>query len=280
MVKKRSRRPIIVLAAVLAAVALILLAARLDADIDITQITYADDAVPSGFVGFRIMQVSDLHGEVFGAGESELIEAAEEIRPDIIVITGDLLKSHRPDGDPAMDFVAAAVRICPVYFVAGNHENYGDYEETSESLAAAGAAVLDNRSVILEKGADSIVLTGIQDLNFFGSKGELREVLLPLAAPDSFSILLAHRPDFIAAYEEAGYDLVFTGHTHGGQVRIPGVGAIYVPGQGFFPKYDGGVYKVGGTTMVVSRGLGSSVIPLRLFDPPEVVVVTLEKQAD
>lgn len=196
--------------------------------------------------------------------------------PDIILITGDIIDSGDPDIEAAMDYVDTAVQIAPVYFVAGNHESRsGLYTVLSERLIAAGVILLDNQSVYLEKGDEQIAITGIQDPDFFKSDSAFIDTLATLENPDCFSILLSHRPEMMEQYAEDGYDLVFAGHAHGGQIRFPFMSGIYAPDQGFFPEYSSGMYTVEDTSMIVSRGLGNSIIPLRIFNQPELVLVTL-----
>ena len=142
-------------------------------------------------------------------------------------------------------------------------------------LTDAGVTVLRNASVRIRNGVESIRLIGVDDPSF-GGEANLDATLEALSS-DDFTVLLAHRPEGIDEYAKWGIDLVLSGHAHGGQIRIPGIGGVYAPGQGFFPKYTSGEYAVGDTTMIVSRGLGNSVLPLRVNDRPEIVIVTLNK---
>lgn len=272
--KKRKRRKFAIASLILIFLALFF--CFQNNTITISVIQYKNESIPSSFDGFRILQVSDLHNKEFGNQQSKLIAMTGEADPDIILITGDIIDSSHPDIEAAMDYVNAAVQIAPVYFVAGNHESWSDlYTVLSDRLIAAGVIILDNQTVFLEKGDEQIAITGIQDPDFFGSDSGFFDTLAALENPDYFSILLSHRPEMLETYAEDGYDLIFAGHAHGGQMRLPFVGGIYAPGQGFFPEYFSGMYTVEDTSMIVSRGLGNSVIPLRLFNQPELVLVTL-----
>ncbi len=227
--------------------------------------------LPSGFDGFRIAQVSDLHNAEFGKDNARLLEKLRAAAPDLIVLTGDLADSRHTDMDVAISFARAAVEIAPTYFVTGNHEaRLADYASLQDGLLSVGVTVLDNQAVSLTRGTDRVTLYGLQD-PAFGASPTLPET-------EEFLILLAHRPEYFERYAAQGADLVFSGHAHGGQVRLPFLGGLFAPGQGFFPKYDAGLYQEYGAMMVVSRGLGNSVIPLRVNDPPELVIVTLKQK--
>jgi len=244
--------------------------------ITITEIHYENESIPSSFSGLRILQVSDLHNKEFGNQQHQLAEMTKEADPDIILITGDIIDCSHPDIEAAMDYVDAAVQIAPVYFAAGNHESWsGLYTILSERLIAAGVIILDNQSIYLEKGDEQIAIIGIQDPEFFESDSDFIDTLASLKKPDCFSILLSHRPEMMEFYTGDGYDLIFAGHAHGGQIRLPGIRGIYAPDQGFFPEYSSGMYTEENTSMIVSRGLGNSVIPLRILNQPELILVTL-----
>lgn len=244
--------------------------------ITISEIHYKNESLPSSFNGFRILLVSDLHNKEFGYQQYQLVAMTKEAQPDIILITGDLIDSSHPDIDAAMDYVDAAVQVAPVYFVAGNQECWsGLYGQLSMRLTDAGVVILDNQTIYLKKGDEQIAISGIQDPAFFDSDNSFEDTLAELGNLDCFSVLLSHRPEMMEFYTENGYDLVFSGHAHGGQIRLPGINGIYAPDQGFFPQYSSGMYTDKNTSMVVSRGLGNSVIPLRLFNQPELVLVTI-----
>lgn len=254
-------------------------------DLETTQLFYQDDKLPAAFDGFRIAQVADLHDKQFGTGQERLLSALRAVKPDCIVMTGDLIDRRRRGGRSAAVFIRGAARIAPVYFVTGNHENWsGKEEEVKRFLAQEKVTVLDDRCETLTRGNESITLAGVSDETCqpAESRRDGQEALFPalgrlLGGRESFTILLAHHPERIATYAQAGVDLVFCGHAHGGQFRLPGIGGLYAPGQGVFPKYTAGLYTMEATTMIVSRGLGNSLFPLRLHNCPELVAVTLKK---
>lgn len=247
-----------------------------------TQVTVASGALPGAFEGFKIAHVSDLHNAVFGRKNEKLLLLIRAAEPDIIAITGDLIDSRHTDIDSALAFVEAAAEIAPVYYVTGNHESRLDFDEVEPRLIAAGARVLRNEAEYIEHGGERIRLAGIDDPSFIRTGGTAEEraaaELEQLGDGDgTFTVLLAHRPELVEVYAEYGADLVLSGHAHGGQVRLPLLGGLYAPGQGLLPEYDSGLYSLGETQMVVSRGLGNSVAPLRVNNRPELVIVTLSR---
>lgn len=254
-------------------------------DIVTTRIDFQNSGVPGRFEGCKIVQVSDLHNEVFGRDNARLLKKIREAQPHILVITGDLIDSRKTDQEAALAFIREAVEIAPVYFVSGNHEkNSGIYPHLQAQLSQAGVKILDDTGIILQRGEDSIALLGLADPTFIGhgynQEHTFSQTLTSIADDfrGEFTVLLSHRPEKMRLYVEQGIDLVFAGHAHGGQFRLPLVGGLAAPDQGFFPKYTSGLYTEGSTSMVVSRGLGNSIFPLRLFNRPELVVVTLRNQ--
>ena len=247
-----------------------------------TQVTVASGALPEAFEGFKIAHVSDLHNAVFGRKNEKLLSLIRAAKPDIIAITGDLIDSRHTDIDSALAFVAAAAEIAPVYYVTGNHESRLDFDEIEPRLIAAGARVLRNEAEDIGRGGERIRLAGIDDPSFIrtGWTAEERAAAELEQLGDgggTFTVLLAHRPELVEVYAEYGAGLVLSGHAHGGQVRLPLLGGLYAPGQGLLPEYDSGLYSLGETQMVVSRGLGNSVAPLRVNNRPELVIVTLSR---
>ena len=254
-------------------------------DIVITKSVYSALGVPKAFDGFKILQVSDLHNKEFGKNQSELMKFTKQLQPDIIVVTGDLIDSHRTNIAVSMEYISQAVKLAPVYFVTGNHEKRSEqYPELEKQLRKAGVNLLDDRAVLLEKNQEAIALVGMGDPYFlpreYGGDAIIDDNLNTISGEVSagFKILLSHRPELIDAYAKHGFDLVFSGHAHGGQFRLPGIGGVIAPDQGLFPKYTSGVIKKEQTSMYVSRGLGNSVIPVRIFNRPELVLVTLRHE--
>lgn len=233
-----------------------------------TKFTLKESNLPMAFHNFKIAHVSDLHNSRLW---KKTVKLLQEAQPDIICITGDLVDSRRTDVQLALDFAAAAVQIAPCYYVVGNHELALDdaaYEKLINGLKALGVTVLDNEVSTIEWGDEKISLVGTP----WGSSQYQGE----LSQQGGYTILLAHDPAHFESYASAGYDLVLSGHVHGGQVRLPLLGGLYGPGQGFLPDYDSGVYSSGDTDLVVSRGIGNSLMPVRFANRPEVIFITLK----
>lgn len=249
----------------------------------ISNITYKNSKIPASFDGYKILQISDLHNAEFGKNQKTLIEKTKEIDPDIIFITGDLIDSYNTNIDISMKYIDGITDIAPIYFIPGNHESrIESYNELCDRLTSSGVKILNNKNVFIQKDSSSIGLIGLDDPAFIqtSNQDELFKKLLVDLSKDidsDFKMLLSHRPEKIVDYKDAKVDLVFSGHAHGGQFRIPFVGGLLAPNQGFFPKYTSGIYKEDNTSMIVSRGLGNSIFPFRINNSPELVVVTLEK---
>lgn len=252
----------------------------------VNELTIKNEKIPSGFSGFRIAQISDLHNAEFGKENENLLSMLKECEPDMILITGDLIDSRRTDIKTGISFSKKAAMIAPVYYVTGNHEaRIEEYEELITGLENAGVHLLDNESVMVENSGDRITVTGMKDPSFvtdylFGdSETVAKDILTELISDeDIYTVLLSHRPELFETYVECGADLVFSGHAHGGQFRIPFVGGLVAPNQGLFPKYDAGVYSKEGTDMIVSRGIGNSILPFRINNRPEIVLVELQSE--
>ncbi len=290
----RKRKGLITGFAVAALLAVILWIAWGNSTLMVHEINITDSKIPEPFSGFRIVQVSDLHNAEFGDGNQELLTMLKSTNPDIIVLTGDLVDSSRTDIEVSLAFARQAVRIAPTYYVTGNHEaRIFDYKQLKKGLEAAGILVLGNETVKLEKDGEYIILAGVDDPSFqrgeridvsdFGTDEPMDDTAIMesvlkgiIIEHETYTVLLSHRPELFDTYVESGVDLVMTGHAHGGQFRLPVIGGVVAPGQGLFPKYDAGLYTEGSTNMVVSRGLGNSVIPFRINNRPEIVVVELK----
>lgn len=253
--------------------------------LELTEYNIISSKVPEPFACFEIAQVSDLHNCEFGAGNSDLLALLSEVEPHVIVLTGDLIDSRKTDIEIALDFAGKAIQIAPVYYVSGNHEaRIPEYAELKMGLTEAGVTVLENQKVQITRDGESITFLGIQDPSFqsdylFGDAESVsKQAISELQNEcDGFTVLLSHRPELFDVYVDAGVDLVFSGHAHGGQFRLPFVGGLVAPNQGFFPKYDAGRFDKENTTMIVSRGVGNSIIPFRINNPPEIVVVELKR---
>lgn len=259
-------------------------------DIVTTRMDCADPDLPDGFDGYKIVHISDLHNKSFGENSARLIEDIQREKPDAIMITGDLIDRKRTDVDAALAFIRKAVDIAPVYFAPGNHEALsGAYDGLKSGLLDCGVTVLEDNAVSIERAGRSITVLGARDIAFYSvsdigyeeddCKPYFKESvnLLMQGRDGEFTVLLVHRPHFIDIYAQSGADLVLSGHAHGGQIRLPFIGALLAPEQGFFPRYTSGLHIAGQTTMIISRGLGNSTFPFRVFNRPEIVSVTLKK---
>ena len=241
--------------------------------------TISGSGIPKEFDGFRIAQVSDLHNAEFGKDNRKLLALLEETKPDLIVLTGDLIDLHRTDIPVALQFARAACGIAPVLYVTGNHEAFShDTPELLDGLREAGVEILQDSVSAVAWNGQSIRVIGLSDPLSAGrtvpdQTGAVLSGLFQDA--EGYRIVLSHRPELFETYVACGADLVFTGHAHGGQFRLPFVGGLYAPNQGLFPKYDAGLYTEGHTQMIVSRGLGNSVFPFRFNNRPEIVLVEL-----
>lgn len=252
--------------------------------ITIKEIVFKNDKVPDRFDGYRILQISDLHNKEFGKKQSKIIKKIVKINPDIIFITGDLIDSNNTNIDIAMEFINGAIDIAPIFYVSGNHEAWsGSYHTLKSKLEEVGVVVLENQKTEIFKDNNSIDIIGLADRSFiesdyfeYSGNVQMADLLSSLVEENShFKILLSHRPELFDIYSNRDIDLVFSGHAHGGQFRLPFIGGLIAPDQGFFPKLTDGVHTKNSTWMIISRGLGNSIIPIRIFNRPELIVVTL-----
>lgn len=255
--------------------------------IGVTHIAIQSERLPENFDGFKIVHLSDLHNKMFGDNQQDLVSKINDADPDIILFTGDLVDSNNYREQPSLQLIDEIVGIAPVYYVMGNHEFWsGRFDSLEDKLKERGVIVLRNETAVIEKDGDSIEIMGIDDPSVQSTKrhssdekttaDELQKALSVTRA-QSFKILLAHRPELMSIYSKYNIDLVFSGHAHGGQVRLPFIGGLAAPNQGVLPKYTSGQYREGDTTMVVSRGLGNSIIPQRVINRPEIIEVKLIK---
>jgi predicted MPP superfamily phosphohydrolase len=235
--------------------------------------------LPSDFDGFRIVQLSDLHGKSFGEDNSKLVDKVQAALPDIIVITGDLI-DRDDQGEFARTLLRQLTDIAPVFYVTGNHEWDSDgLGELLDILDECGVTVLRNEFVTLTRGDSSIVLAGVDDPNGYADMKTPEELVeeVRTAAGDSFLVMLCHRNDKLDLFASLGVDLLLSGHAHGGIIRLPFTDGLVGPARDLLPTYTSGVYTNGTTNMVVSRGLGSNsgYPPIRLLNNPHIPVIIL-----
>ena len=216
----------------------------------------------------KIVQVSDLHNQFFGINQSVLLKNIEACDPDIIVVTGDIVDSTHTSYSIAMDFVEGAVKIAPVYYVTGNHEDrlHGDkLDKFYSDMRDLGVIFLDDTYVDMgEYTLAGIADSSLESFDAYPAFGDEKPV-----------VMLAHEPDYVSLYQSLGADLVLTGHIHGGQIIIPGKGGLLSPDFTFFPELYEGMHSYGSMTLIVSRGLGNSVAPVRINNFPELVVINV-----
>ena len=249
----KTKRRFVLLCVLTVLLALIIWTAWGNTALMVNTISVSSDRIPAGFSGYRIAQVSDLHNM-----------------------------------DTVLDFVKNAVQIAPIYYVTGNHEAaLSQYDKLKEELKSVGVIVLEDKAVQLENNGSTVTLIGLSDPNFairndvFDEPPAMVSTKLNdlLESENDYTILLSHRPELFETYINCGVDLVFSGHAHGGQFRLPFIGGLVAPNQGLFPKYDAGLYTDANTNMVVSRGIGNSIIPFRFNNRPEVVLVELRSES-
>lgn len=249
-------------------------------------------AVDAGSIAqpVRIALVTDLHSCAYGTGERELLDAIDAEAPDLVLLGGDIFDDTLPDDNTEV-FLAGIAGKYPCWYVTGNHEHRSGehaFAAKMDILARLGIQRLSGATVAVEANGQRFTLCGVDDPRAWqktdaetddsqlGYETQLKQVA-EQADPDSYTVLLAHRPEFAGLYSRLGFDLVLSGHAHGGQWRIPGLlNGLYAPNQGLFPRYAGGRYALDGTTLIVSRGLAreSTLIP-RLYNRPELVIVEL-----
>lgn len=277
---KKIKRSVLLIATLVGCIIFLYLQNNL---ISITEVKITSSKIPSSFKGYKILQISDLHNKQFGDNQDVLIQKIKSIDPDIIAITGDLIDSKSYDAEVSMQLIREIVKKYPVYFVTGNHEQWsGKYNRLEKELKKYDVNVLRNQHVGIRKGEQEINLLGIDDPEFVtGNRDEGNIIIDEIKKakiemqPDRYNVLLSHRPEFLTEYADEQIDLVLSGHAHGGQVRLPFIGGLVAPNQGVLPKYTAGLYVEQSTSMVVSRGLGNSIIPQRILNRPEIVVVQL-----
>lgn len=275
----------------------------------ITTYEITDEEIPEAFDGYRIVQVTDVHSIRSQEQADELFGKIVAEQPDAVVLTGDLLdstyyteennalkagESSKMAGQDTVDFVARLTEHYYVYFVYGNHEMVllDDIDNNPFKLAMEeiGVIFLNNDGVKISKEDESIYMLGIQDPATLYKDSDYAECdthserinamlnnVMALREEDLYTVLLSHRPEYFDEYIRFNADLILTGHAHGGQVRLPGVGGLYAPGQGWFPEYTEGLYMAGEVSMIIGRGIGDSTEVPRVFNPPEINTIILKR---
>ncbi len=237
---------------------------------------------------YKIAHISDYHNTKNQFLNDAVLLSLEKEKPDIIVLTGDLVDCRKTDIDKGIGFVSEIIKFAPVYYVTGNHEcnisidSQTAFDNMIADLKESGVQVLRGESsVITLPNNEKINIFGIDDPYFhceFAS--EIKYATDSLCSfleidKSEFNILLAHHPEQLDVYSKYNFDLVYSGHAHGGQGRLFGIGLI-APDQGLFPKYTSGIYTEDKTTLIVSRGIGNSIAPVRIFDRPHLIYTVIQ----
>ena len=263
--------------------AVVLLVIAMDSRLLVCSYVLESDAVDAPV---RIALVTDLHSCRYGDKQAELIEAIQRENPDVILMSGDIFDDQKDDTNTDL-FLAGLAGKYPMYYVTGNHEYRSGEDAFLNKMAILekhSVTVLSDVSVTVEVGDQTLTLCGVNDpavtkrMPDAGPYTARLDLVKPIEDADTFTVLLAHRPEYFEAYAARDFDLVLCGHAHGGQWRIPYLlNGLLAPNQGFFPKYAGGLYEQDGTTMIVSRGLAreTTLVP-RIFNRPELVIIEIQ----
>ena len=247
--------------------------------------------------GIDLAVLADLHNKQYGTENEKLLKALDEANPHVVMVAGDMLTAKPGKGyEKAASFMEKVAEKYPVYYGLGNHEyrmkiypeQYGtEFAEYVDCLETAGIQVLDNESALIqvkrEKRLTNIRVSGVSIERFYYKRfrklymsSEYLDGLIGKADEESYQILLAHNPEYFETYADWGADLTLSGHVHGGIMRLPVLGGVVSPKLVLFPKYDGGHFLRKGAHMVLSRGLGMHTIPIRIFNPAELVLIHLK----
>jgi predicted MPP superfamily phosphohydrolase len=232
----------------------------------------------------KIVLISDLHSTIFGKDQSPLIEKIKKINPDLILLTGDIFDDIVPMTGSKL-LLNGISGTAPIYYVTDNHEYWSyNMQEIKNELIINGVKILSDSYEKININGNEIILAGIEDPHKkyyeapeYDQNTIMEETFRELDGIRAYKILMAHRPEKIDVYCKYSFDLVVSGHTHCGQVRIPYImNGLYAPNQGFFPKYSGGLYRHENLTLIISRGLSVNPKIPRIFNPPELVVIVIE----
>lgn len=265
-------------------------------DNNVLQVTHFEvksNKIPKSFQSFKILQISDLHDKSFGINNARLIAKIGQESPDLVVFTGDMISARDKDYHVFLKLAESLGKKYKIYYVIGNHEQVIDIDRLNQlekEMRADGIRILNNEKIVIKKKNEAINLYGLwfnlryykdannkytKDINF-GSE-QIHQILGSLDSSE-YNILLTHNPLYFKTYAGWGADLTLAGHVHGGVIRIPFVGGLFSPEKQLFPKYDSGEYFLNGKELIVNRGLGNSYLGFRLFNQPEITVITLSKK--
>jgi len=250
-------------------------------NIDVTEYSLEFASLPQEFDGFKIALVSDLHGWSFGKNNTRLARLIRDSSPDLIAVTGDMV-SHSDDLQAVEDLLRGIEGTAPIYYINGNHEWGAKLTKQTEALMEKyGARCLSNEFESFEKDGASIVICGAEDKN--GPADMIKPYALAEKLrneyPEEFVLWLYHRNDTILDCPRLPVELVLSGHAHGGIIRLPGLGGLLDVRASFGAEYENGLYSLGDLTLLVSRGLGNSVIIPRFLNRPELPIITLKTKS-
>lgn len=247
-----------------------------------------DLKIPQSFDQYKIAHLSDIHNTKNQRLRKQIIHQLRKEKPQMIAITGDLVDSRKTDIHESLVFIDEIQGIAPIYYVAGNHEHrLADLDELLKGLRDRGVIILDSQALLVtdSKTQESLQIMGVFDPWFLNSQlvdeGErVKEAVAQTRwNPKLFTIFLSHRPELLADYAEIGAELVLSGHAHGGQIRIHFIGGLVAPDQGLFPKYTEGLHQTKNTRLIISRGIGNSILPYRINNQPELIIIQLHRQS-
>lgn len=241
----------------------------------INSVTIRSDKLPST-AELRILQISDLHGKQFPRGCKQLLRKIEKLRPEIIVMTGDMIDVNTRKFGAVYSFIEALQQIQPhIYYVCGNHERKNPLGSAFvNGLAVKGVYILNNRNTLYKNKDISLCLCGVDDPH---TKKDRLELAMKGVDDEKYILLLAHSPKIINRRGPVKADLILSGHTHGGQIRLPFIGAVISSGDGFFPKYNKGLYFLSENQLLhIDSGLGTRLIPIRAFNRSQVSILYLK----
>lgn len=247
--------------------------------------------IPKDFNDTSILIISDLHNHIHSKGHMKLISEINKISPDYIFIAGDMVVKNQEDFPKEAFYLLENLgENYEIYYGYGNHEKHNENDfifiRYREKLEDIGVKFLNNEEIKLYKNNSYINLTGLDlDIEYYRRNGgkrltidEMNEIM-PVPEPDIYQIVIAHHPDYYQIYSQWGADLILSGHIHGGIVRLPFIGGLISTRLKLFPKYDSGHFKDFGSSMIVSRGLGSHTIKFRIFNKPELILIELKQQS-
>ncbi len=255
-----------------------------DNSLEITECELFFENLPDGLDGFRIAHISDLHSEA----PQEIFSEIKSLSPDMIAVTGDMIHDDERSFNGVLRLFKDLSKVAPIYMVSGNHDLWNTrFDEFLQGARSENVHFIDDTLTEISYGGAKFALFGIRDP--FGKATDIINKSLEksfslLPEYDGFKVLLFHRANLFPRLLEKGFDLILSGHMHGGQFRIKGLGGLMPPKSSLidsreiiFPKYTEGVYTGGGTTMLVNRGIGNPMIIPRLYNRPELGIVTLKK---